>query len=82
MPHCKILIEEEFSVNFMQILSLTVWVTHIEGSQKIVLQNISDLDDVNIRPTKRQNTLVTDADLESEHETPSAGGCSFVSTKE
>ena len=56
--------------------------THIEGSQKIVLQNISDLDDVNIRPTKRQNTLVTDADLESEHETPSAGGCSFVSTKE
>ncbi|MXQ89039.1 hypothetical protein E5288_WYG019984 [Bos mutus] len=42
----------------------------------------SDSDDVNIRPTKRQQTLVTDSDTESENETHSAGECSFASTEE
>ena len=41
-----------------------------------------DSDDVNIRPTKRQQTLVTDSDTESENETHSAGECSFASTEE
>ena len=81
MTHCKIFDWRRIFCEFYAD-TFSVWVTHIEGSQKIVLQNISDLDDVNIRPTKRQKTLVTDADLESEHETPSAGGCSSVSTKE
>ena len=37
---------------------------------------------MNIRPTKRQQTLVTDSDTESENETHSAGECSFASTEE
>ena len=41
-----------------------------------------DSDDVNIRPTKGQQTLVTDSDTESENETHSAGECSFASTEE
>ena len=35
-----------------------------------------------IRLTKRQETVVTDSDVESEHETHSAGKCSFASTIE
>ena len=42
----------------------------------------SDSDDVNIRPTKRQKTLVIDSDTESENETHGAGECSFASTEE
>ena len=42
----------------------------------------SDSDDVNIRPTERQKTLVTDSDTESENETHSAREYSFASTEE
>jgi len=35
--------------------------------------------DVNIRPTKRQKTLVIDSDTESEHETHRTGEGSFAS---
>ena len=51
--------KKNFSVNFIQILSLIVQVkkkkyTHILVSQKmLVLQKIIDSDDVNIRPTKK-----------------------------
>ena len=38
-----------------------------------------DSNNVNIRPTKRQKTLVTDSDKESENETDDTGGCSFAS---
>ena len=37
---------------------------------------------MNIRPIKRQKTLVIDSDMESENETHSAGECSFASTEE
>ena len=42
----------------------------------------SDSDNVNIRPTKRQKTLVIDFDAESENRTHDARECSFVSTEE
>ena len=42
----------------------------------------SDSDDVNIRPTKRQKTLVIDSDRESANETHGAGECSFASIEE
>ena len=42
----------------------------------------SDSDDVNIRSTKRQKTLVINSNAESENETHSAGECSFASTEE
>ena len=42
----------------------------------------SDSHDVNIRPTKRQKTLMIDSDTESENETHGAGECSFASTEE
>ena len=42
----------------------------------------SDSDSVSNRPTKRQNTLVTDSDMESKKETHSAGECCFASTEE
>ena len=42
----------------------------------------SDSDNVNIRPIKRQKTLVIDSDTESEDESHSAGDCSFASTEE
>ena len=38
-----------------------------------------DSNNVNIRPTKRQKTLVIDSDIESENETDDTGECSFVS---
>ena len=41
----------------------------------------SDSDKVNIRPTKMQETVVTDSDMESERETHRAGECSFASTE-
>ena len=48
--------------------------TYMLVSQKtIVLQNIVLLQTVNIRPTKRQKTLVIDSDAESENETHGAG---------
>ena len=37
---------------------------------------------MNIRATKRQKTLVIDADTESENEAHDAGECSFSSTEE
>ena len=37
---------------------------------------------MNIRPTKRQKTLVIDFDAESENGTHDARECSFVSTEE
>ena len=37
---------------------------------------------MNIRPTKRQKTLVIDSDMESENEIHGAGECSFASTEE
>ena len=42
----------------------------------------SDSDSVSNRPTKRQNTLVTDSEMESKKEIHSAGECSFASTEE
>ena len=39
-------------------------------------------DDVDIRPTKRQKTLVTNSATESENETHGAGECFFASAKE
>ena len=42
-------------------------------------EHSSDSDDVNIRPTKRQKTLVIDSDTESEHETHRTGEGSFAS---
>ena len=47
----------------------------------IVLEYSSDSDDVNIRPTKRQNASVIDSDVEREHETRSVGEHSFASTE-
>ena len=48
--------------------------TYMLVSQKtIVLQNIVLIPTVNIRPTKRQKTLVIDSDAESENETHGAG---------
>ena len=38
-----------------------------------------DSNNVNIRPTKRQKTLVIDSDTESENETDDTGECSFAS---
>ena len=40
----------------------------------------SDSDGMNMRPTKRQETLVIDSDTESENETHGAEKCSFAST--
>ena len=47
-----------------------------------VSEDDSSSDDVNIRPTERQKTLVIDSDTESENETHGAGECSFASTEE
>ena len=47
----------------------------------IVLEYSSDSDDVNIRPTKRQNASVIDSDVEREHKTRSVGEHSFASTE-
>ena len=63
-------------MNFRQILSLTVCTTYILVSQKT--EHSSDSDNVNIRPTKRQKTLVIDFDAESENRTHDARECSFL----
>ena len=42
----------------------------------------SDTDSVNIKPIKRQKTLVIDSDIESENETHSDRECYFGSPKE
>ena len=42
----------------------------------------SDSDNVNIRPRKRQKTLVMHSDMESENEIHDAEACSFASTEE
>ena len=57
----------------MQILSLIVWETYINASGDNSSEYISDSDDVNIRPTKSQKTLVIDSDTKSESETQGAG---------
>ena len=72
--------KNNFLVNFRQILSLTVCTTYILVSQKT--EHSSDSDNVNIRPTKRQKTLVIDFDAESENRTHDARECSLVSTEE
>ena len=45
-------------------------------------EHSSDSDNVNIRPTKSQKTLVLDSDVESENRTHDARERSFVSTEE
>ena len=42
----------------------------------------SDSDDVNIRPAKRQKTLMIDSDKEIENELHNAGECYFASAEE
>lgn len=64
------ILSEDFSVNFMQILSLAVQATLLYTS---VLEDdssseySSDTDSVNIKPIKTK-TLVIDSDVESENE--------------
>ena len=62
--------------------TVSVWATYTLVFQKmIVLEYSSDSDDVNIRPTKRQNASVIDSDVEREHKTRSVGEHSFASTE-
>ena len=75
--------KNNFLVNFRQILSLTVCATYSSVSEDdSSSEHSSNSDNVNIRPTKRQKTLVIDFDAESENGTHDARECSFVSTEE
>ena len=71
MTHCEISSEEEFfgefhADNFSDCPSdIYTRVSEDDSSSEYS----SDPDDVNIRPTKRQKTLVIDSDMESENET-------------
>ena len=78
MMHREILSEEEFCGEFYAD-------TFSDCPRDVytrVSEYSSDSDDVNIRPTKRQKTLVIDSDTGNENETHSAGECSFASTEE
>ena len=63
---------KNFLVNFTQILSLTIWDIYASGSEDDSSSKYSS-DDVTIRPTKIQKSLVTESDTESENETHGAG---------
>ena len=81
--HHEIWNEEFFSKSYAVIFSdcqNNIYTSVSEDDSS--LEYSSDSDDVNIRPTKGQQTLVTDSDTESENETHSAGECSFASTEE
>ena len=82
--HHEILSEEEFfSVLYADTFSDCPSDIHTSVSEDDSFSEYSsDSDDVNIRPTKRQKTLVIDFDMASENETHSAGECSFASTEE
>ena len=84
MMHHEILSEEEFfSVLYADTFSDCPSDIHTSVSEDDSFSEYSsDSDDVNIRPTKRQKTLVIDFDMASENETHSAGECSFASTEE
>ena len=56
--------KKNFLVNFL-MLSLPVWATSRVLSQNIV----SDSDDADVSPTKRQKPLAMDSDMESDQET-------------
>ena len=84
MTHHKILSEEEvfsefYADTFSDCLSnIYTNVSEDDSSSEYS----SDSDDVNIRPRKRQKTLVIDSDVESENKTHGARECSFASTEE
>ena len=66
----KFWVKENFLVSFKQILSdsrsnIYISVSGDDGTSEYS----SDSDNVNIRPIKRQKTLVIDSDVESENET-------------
>ena len=84
MMHHEILGEEEFFDEFYAdifsdcLSDINTSILESDSSSEYS----SDSDDVNVRPTKRQKTLVIDSDTESENETHSGGECSFASTEE
>ena len=84
MMHHEILSEEEsFSEFYEDIFSDSLSDIYTSVSEDdSSLEYSSDSDDVNIRPTKRQKTLVIDSDTESVNETHGAGEGSFASTEE
>ena len=84
MMHHEILSEEEsFSEFYEDIFSDSLSDIYTSVSEDdSSLEYSSDSDDVNIRPTKRQKTLVIDSDKESVNETHGAGEGSFASTEE
>ena len=58
----------------MQILSYCPSDTYTSVSEDDTFSEYSsDSDNVDIRPRKRQKTLVMDSDMESENETPGTG---------
>ena len=84
MTHCEILSEEEFfgefqADTFSECLS-NIYTSISEDDSSS--EHSSDSDNVNIRLTKRQKTLVLDSDVESENRTHDARERSFVSTEE
>ena len=82
--HHNSLSEEEFSSEY-HADSFSDCPSHIRTSvseDDSSAECSSDSDSVSNRPAKRQNTLVTDSDMESKKETHRAGECSFASTEE
>ena len=70
MMYRKILSEEEFFSEFYaDTFSDYLSDIYTSVSEDSSSEYSSDSDDVNIRPTKRQKTLVIDSDTESENET-------------
>ena len=61
---------------------MIVRVTYIVSENDSSRKYCSDSDNVNIRPRKRQKTLVMHSDMESENEIHDAEACSFASTEE
>lgn len=73
-----------FLVNFMQLLPpdypSDIYTSVSEDYSSSEYSSCSD--DVDIRPTKRQNTLVIDSDRKVNINSHSVGECSFASTEE
>ena len=71
MTHCKILIEGEFFREFYADSFFgcpsDIYTSVLEDDSSS--EYSSDTDSVNIKPIKRQKTLVIDSDMESENET-------------
>ena len=75
MPHQEILTEEklfgEFYADTFPDCPSNIYTSVSEDDRSSECSSNSD--NVNIRPTKRQQTLVIESDMESQHETYSAG---------